>query len=156
MYFVPTPLAADTFVSAAVVVVVPWSTCPIVPTFTCGLFRSNFALAMMPFLGIVYSGAAGTGPGRFSSFPRTHRRSKGSSCERRRPTACPGAPHLPSLQADDRDRTGDLILTKDVLYRLSYVSTVNSVLHSAAEAETLHQAGDGTRTRDIQLGRLTL
>src|SRR5688572_6817687 len=47
MYFVPYPLSADTFVSAAVRVVLPWSTCPIVPTFTCGLFRSNLALAMV-------------------------------------------------------------------------------------------------------------
>jgi hypothetical protein len=30
------------------VVVLPWSTWPMVPTFTCGLVRSNFALAM-PF-----------------------------------------------------------------------------------------------------------
>src|SRR2546425_4894405 len=40
------PLSAETFVSAAVKVVLPWSTCPIVPTFTCGLFRSNFAFAI--------------------------------------------------------------------------------------------------------------
>src|SRR6478672_11152665 len=40
------PLSADTFVSAAVRVVLPWSTWPIVPTFTCGLFRSNFAFAI--------------------------------------------------------------------------------------------------------------
>src|SRR5215213_8000484 len=46
MYFVPQPLSADTLVSAAVRVVFPWSTCPMVPTFTCGLVRSNFALAM--------------------------------------------------------------------------------------------------------------
>ena len=31
---------------AAVSVVFPWSTCPIVPTFTCGFVRSNLALAM--------------------------------------------------------------------------------------------------------------
>src|SRR6267143_5054181 len=36
------PLSAITFVSAAVKVVLPWSTCPIVPTFTCGFVRSNF------------------------------------------------------------------------------------------------------------------
>ncbi len=30
---------------AAVKVVLPWSMCPIVPMFTCGLVRSNFALA---------------------------------------------------------------------------------------------------------------
>ena len=33
-------------VSAAVSVVLPWSTCPIVPTFTCGFVRSNFPFAM--------------------------------------------------------------------------------------------------------------
>src|SRR5258706_7636632 len=47
MYVVPQPLSAATFVSAAVSVVFPWSTCPIVPTFTWGFVRSNFALAMV-------------------------------------------------------------------------------------------------------------
>src|SRR6185436_489063 len=78
MYFVPNPLSADTFVNAAVSVVFPWSTCPIVPTFTCGLLRSNLAFAM--------------------SLLR-------KKCEARA-----------------RDRTADLILTKDVLYQLSYAS----------------------------------
>jgi hypothetical protein len=36
---VPPCFAAITFVNAAVNVVFPWSTCPIVPTFTCGLMR---------------------------------------------------------------------------------------------------------------------
>ena len=49
----PKPRSADTFVSAAVKVVLPWSTWPIVPTFTCGLFRSNFALAMTRSIGEV-------------------------------------------------------------------------------------------------------
>src|SRR5882757_3113884 len=40
------PLATDTFVNAAVSVVLPWSTCPIVPTLQCGFVRSNFCLAM--------------------------------------------------------------------------------------------------------------
>src|SRR3954463_12502660 len=40
------PFIARTFVIAAVSVVLPWSTCPIVPTFTCGLLRSNFSLFM--------------------------------------------------------------------------------------------------------------
>src|SRR5688500_4133712 len=40
------PLSAATFVSAAVRVVLPWSMCPMVPTLTCGLERSNFSLAM--------------------------------------------------------------------------------------------------------------
>ena len=34
----------NTLVIAAVKVVLPWSMCPIVPTFTCGLLRSNFSL----------------------------------------------------------------------------------------------------------------
>jgi hypothetical protein len=38
--------AARTFVIAAVSDVFPWSTCPIVPMFTCGFVRSNFSLAM--------------------------------------------------------------------------------------------------------------
>src|SRR5215208_3686483 len=37
-------------VMAAVKVVLPWSTCPIVPMFTCGLVRSNFALPIVQFL----------------------------------------------------------------------------------------------------------
>src|SRR5512138_655631 len=47
---VPPCFAAITFVSAAVSVVFPWSTCPIVPTFTCGFVRSNFALPMLAIL----------------------------------------------------------------------------------------------------------
>src|SRR5438034_3385294 len=43
---VASPFIANTFVIAAVNVVLPWSTWPIVPTFTCGLFRSNFAFAI--------------------------------------------------------------------------------------------------------------
>src|ERR1041384_2741355 len=48
MYFPPQPFSAEILVSAAVSVVFPWSTCPIVPTFTWGLVRSNLALAMAP------------------------------------------------------------------------------------------------------------
>src|ERR687890_2667188 len=40
------PLSDATFVNAAVSVVLPWSMCPIVPTFTCGLERSNFSFAI--------------------------------------------------------------------------------------------------------------
>src|SRR5580704_7718468 len=40
---VPPFVSAITFVSAAVSVVLPWSTWPIVPTLTCGLLRSNFS-----------------------------------------------------------------------------------------------------------------
>jgi hypothetical protein len=31
-------------------VVLPWSTCPIVPTFRCGFVRSNFCLPTLSFL----------------------------------------------------------------------------------------------------------
>src|SRR5260221_7652604 len=41
---------ASTLVMAAVKVVFPWSTCPIVPTFTCGFVRSNFCLAISELL----------------------------------------------------------------------------------------------------------
>ena len=44
---VASPFFAWIAVIAAVNVVFPWSTCPIVPTFTCGFVRSNFALAML-------------------------------------------------------------------------------------------------------------
>ena len=36
-------------VIAAVKVVLPWSTWPIVPTFTCGFVRSNLPFAMIVF-----------------------------------------------------------------------------------------------------------
>src|SRR5918911_3900639 len=40
------PFSASVLVIAAVSVVLPWSTWPIVPTLTCGLVRSNFCFAM--------------------------------------------------------------------------------------------------------------
>src|SRR5687768_18534683 len=98
MYFVPHPLSAEILVSAAVRVVLPWSTCPIVPTFTCGLFRSNFALA------IALQGP----PVRVSRqawgwrvLPRKDRHHQGTG-------------------ALIRIRTGDLVLTKNALCQLSY------------------------------------
>jgi hypothetical protein len=39
-------LEANTLEIAAVNVVLPWSTCPIVPMLTCGLERSKFSLAI--------------------------------------------------------------------------------------------------------------
>ena len=47
--------------------------------------------------------------------------------------------------AQDQDRTGDPVLTKDVLYQLSYLGKSFSI-----------KAGNGTRTRDRRLGRPTL
>src|ERR1051326_1035104 len=38
---------ASTLVMAAVNVVLPWSMCPMVPMFTCGLLRSNFSFAIL-------------------------------------------------------------------------------------------------------------
>ena len=52
------PLPSEsTFVMAAVNVVLPWSTCPIVPTFMWGFDRSKacFAMGFPPIL--CYSGA---------------------------------------------------------------------------------------------------
>jgi hypothetical protein len=46
-------LLCSTVVIAAVSVVLPWSTWPIVPTFTCGLFRSNLSLAISILLVVV-------------------------------------------------------------------------------------------------------
>src|SRR5438045_7694970 len=52
---------ASTLVIAAVSVVLPWSTCPIVPTFTCGFVRSNLPFAIV----VPYSRA---GPVRTGTF----------------------------------------------------------------------------------------
>src|SRR2546427_11503961 len=60
------PLSADTFVSAAVNVVLPWSMCPMVPTLTCGLLRSNFSLAISTILALVVRGG---GAAVFSLMP---------------------------------------------------------------------------------------
>src|SRR4051794_472077 len=58
---------AHTLVMAAVRVVLPWSTWPMVPTLTCGFFRSNFSLDMaylaglaVQFRGETELGAAGS------------------------------------------------------------------------------------------------
>lgn len=55
--------------------------------------------------------------------------------------------------ANDQNRTGDLIPTKDVLYQLSYIG--NQKFRSWSP-EFKNGAGDETRTRDPQLGRLML
>src|SRR3546814_5192090 len=88
----PFYLSAGTFIIAAIVVVLPWSTWPIVPTFTCGFVRSNlpFAIAKSPSC---------------SNHVETRAR------PRPRKTTKTGAHH--------RNRTCDLTLTKGVLYRLS-------------------------------------
>src|SRR5262252_6303931 len=93
---------ANTIVIAAVSVVFPWSTCPIVPTFTCGFVRSNFCFAIATdslwFLG--RRPVSGAGWPACHLLRRVH-------------------PHADG--AHDRNRTGDLLLTMEMLYRLSYV-----------------------------------
>src|SRR3990167_7655877 len=87
----------STFVIAAVSVVFPWSTCPIVPMLMCGFVRSNFAFAML--------------------VPPNPQNKK-SRCSAREGMAC--AALRKRGRALDRDRTGDLFLTKEVLCQLSY------------------------------------
>jgi hypothetical protein len=53
------------------------------------------------------------------------------------------------IGAHDRSRTGDLILTKDALYQLSYVGFLCYTINNCG-------AGNETRTRNPQLGRLML
>ncbi len=51
----------------------------------------------------------------------------------------------------------NLFLTKEVLYQLSYVGNAYSVVISLSLSRYfLTGAGNGIRTRDPQLGRLTL
>jgi hypothetical protein len=40
--------------------------------------------------------------------------------------------------AHDRNRTCDLFLTKEVLYRLSYMSKVSAILHDGKEQTSIH------------------
>ena len=62
--------------------------------------------------------------------------------------------------AHDRIRTGDFFLTKEVLYRLSYVGnhakSYSLGLPPTPAGLLLSGAGNGFRTRDPQLGRLML
>src|SRR2546425_6131184 len=46
-FAVAPPDLASTIVIAAVSVVLPWSTCPIVPMLQCGFVRANFSLAIV-------------------------------------------------------------------------------------------------------------
>src|SRR5215468_9760442 len=58
------------FVIAAVSDVLPWSTCPIVPTFTCGLLRSNLPLAMGLSVYLTHSGICCSPAARLAAPPR--------------------------------------------------------------------------------------
>ena len=108
--------------------------CPMVPTLTCGLDRSNFSLAMSFIPSSIASlltlclppfGLAARTRFRASCFqtsvafalPELRRDRLPVGLPRRRSSAKPGA----KSGADDRDRTGDLVLTKDALCQLSYI-----------------------------------
>ena len=54
----PATLSARTFVIAAVNVVLPWSTCQMVPMLQCGLLLSNLAFAILNVL-LVYAPRTG-------------------------------------------------------------------------------------------------
>src|ERR1700736_4708579 len=58
------------------------------------------------------------------------------------------------FKAHDGNRTHDLFLTKEVLCRLSYVGEPCSSSNLKPASRT--GAGNGTRTRDPELGRLAL
>src|SRR6185437_5466066 len=102
------PLSAATFVMAAVNVVLPWSMCPIVPTFKCGLFRSNFCLAIVVVLWLWLCGGGRTRTGDTSIMSRVLLPS-----ELRRQAAAR------RWRALCGNRTHDTSLTMAVLCRLS-------------------------------------
>src|SRR6185503_21106660 len=103
--------------------------------FTWGLFLSNFSFAIAT-------------PSSGQEWPVDNRH--------RPPCRLSTAHCRPSSSrrygAHDQNRTGDLVLTKDALCRLSYVGAVTSrVLRTtASSAAALSGASDGIRRRDIQ------
>jgi hypothetical protein len=64
---------------------------------------------------------------------------------------CSAIPPSNCHQARDRDRTGDLTLTKGVLYRLSYASDAVSVLPPDLIARTVLQFGLQSGKRETGL-----
>src|SRR5262245_28000382 len=131
---------ASTIVIAAVSVVFPWSTCPIVPTFTCGFVRSNFCLAigwsslLRSVARISRFGGCLCGFRRrdlaFAARPAPPASTPGDYSFGGAGRACAGFPvrrlarlgaAVPRNGAHDRNRTDDLLLTMEMLYRLSYV-----------------------------------
>src|SRR5690242_1916272 len=123
-----------TFTIDAVSVVLPWSMCPMVPTFTCGLERTNFSLAM---------------------------------------TSSPNGRTFPSPRGHPIEATVEIFLEPSIRIELmtSPLPRGCSTTELAGPtSQTLSGhvpaprpvpcmrpgAGDGIRTRDVQLGRLTL
>ena len=60
-----------------------------------------------------------------------------------------------TLKAHDGNRTRDLFLTKEVLYRLSYMGIIYAA-YTCSRPNRETGAGNGIRTRDPELGRLAL
>src|SRR3989344_821679 len=52
--FFAKPFINRTCVKAAVKVVLPWSTCPMVPTFTCGLVLTNFSFSAINLFYLIF------------------------------------------------------------------------------------------------------
>src|SRR3990172_6387606 len=100
------PLYESTLVIAEVSVVFPWSTWPIVPTLRWGFVRSNFCLAI-PVSSLC------TQPGLMVAARSRQRGGRGTGIV----AAVDGGAH-------NRTRTGDLAITKGVLYQLSYVGAL--------------------------------
>src|ERR1041385_8592515 len=94
-------LRASVLVIAAVRVVLPWSTWPIVPTLRCGLLRSNFCFAIA--LSCCFP------PGSRGGIPLLNLLFVG-----------PTAFAVVGSGALKQTRTADLALTKGVLCQLSY------------------------------------
>src|SRR5438093_209300 len=66
VYLLAALKVASTFVIAAVSVVLPWSMCPIVPTFTCGFVRSYLAFAMISLPPTLWFSAGSSAGGRLA------------------------------------------------------------------------------------------
>ena len=72
---------------------------------------------------------------------------------RHRPGGCPA--RIATSGAEDRIRTGDLLLGKEALYQLSYFRSRNASFVPRARWP-MTGAGDRIRTGDHQLGKLVL
>src|SRR5215217_3156860 len=100
----------STSVIAAVNVVFPWSTCPIVPTFTCGFVRSYFCFAIR------------SDPPLWVSTSMPQESARDQETRTGEPNAYRrGWSAIQENGAHERNRTADLLLTMQMLYRLSYV-----------------------------------
>src|SRR5579884_1885211 len=118
----------STLVIAAVSVVLPWSMCPIVPTFTCGFVRTNFCFAM--------SGEA----------PPAEAMDAWNA-----PILC-SSPGQPRRLLEDR-RPAGVSLTKT--HKTAHYALVTPAPRSRNGSGTVG-ARDGNRTRDPNLTKIVL